>query len=199
MTMSGKERPLPKPPRTPFGRRRPEEDEEGAPLMADRMAAAMAEGKLEEFMKEEMPDNDYARTLAAMMMGMTGMMPPGGVPAASGEGAGARPGESEETKPLEETTSAVQPPEDVIDTARAGDVKGMMDILVREHRKRMRDAEAEPEEEEKADETSGLSEVERETLNQLIRIASENNVSVDWTILRALKLYILEYQKSGRL
>ena len=78
--MSEKEKPLPRPPKTPFGRNRFEQREEDAPLMADRMAAAMAEGKLEEFMKEEMPDNDYARALASMMMGMTGMMPGGSLP-----------------------------------------------------------------------------------------------------------------------
>ena len=38
------------------------------------MAAAAAEGKLEDFLKQEMPDNEYARNLANMMMGMTGMM-----------------------------------------------------------------------------------------------------------------------------
>jgi len=75
--MSEKERPLPKPPTTPFGRKRPfEEKEDNAPLMADRLAAAMAEGTLDEFMKQELPDNEHARTLAMMMMGMSGMMPP---------------------------------------------------------------------------------------------------------------------------
>ncbi len=195
MIMSEKEKPLPRPPKTPFGKRRSEENDESAPLMADRMAAAMAEGKLEEFMKEEMPDNDYARTLAAMMMGMTGIMPP----TVSGEGAGERPAKSEEAMPPGEMPSAVQPPEDVINAAHSGDIKGVMDILAREHRKRMPDAESGPPAEEKADDASGLSEVEKETLNQLIKIASENNVSVDWAILRALRLYILEYQKTGRL
>ena len=38
------------------------------------MAQAAAEGKLDEFLKQEMPDNEYARNLASMMMGMTGMM-----------------------------------------------------------------------------------------------------------------------------
>src|SRR5512140_91734 len=77
--MSNEEKPLPKPPNTAFGRKKQFEqtDEQGA-LLADRMAAAMAEGKLDEFLKQEMPDNEFARNLATMMMGMTGMMPPGG-------------------------------------------------------------------------------------------------------------------------
>ena len=76
--MSPNEKPLPKPPSTPFGRKRAgEQREEQEPLTADRMAAAMAEGKIEEFLKKEMPDNEHARKLANMMMGMSGMMPAG--------------------------------------------------------------------------------------------------------------------------
>ncbi len=74
--MSDKERPLPKPANKAFGRKNSsEQQEEQGSLLADRMAAAAAEGKLEEFLKQEMPDNEYARNLANMMMGMTGMMP----------------------------------------------------------------------------------------------------------------------------
>lgn len=199
ITMSEKEKPLPRPPTSAFGRKRRFEENEGdVPLMADKMAAAMAEGKLEEFMKEEMPDNDYARTLAAMMMGMTGMMP-GALPSPSGKEAEEHSEKVEEVKPSDEMPSGVQPPEDVINAVHAGDVKGVMEILAREYRKRMPDTESEPPAEEKADDASGLSEIEKETLNQLIKIASENNVSVDWIVLRALGLYIREYQKTGRL
>ncbi len=78
--MTTKDNPLPKPPNSAFGRKnRFEQPDEQAALLADRMAAAMAEGKLDEFIKQEMPDNDYARQLASMMMGMTGMMPMGSV------------------------------------------------------------------------------------------------------------------------
>ena len=73
--MSKQEKLLPKPPNTPFGRKRHfEEDESKDPLIADEMVQAMAEGKLEEFLKKELPDNEYARKLAEMMMGMTGML-----------------------------------------------------------------------------------------------------------------------------
>ncbi len=78
MSDTKKEKPLPKPPHTAFGRKKPAEHEEGDTLLADRLAAAMAEGKIEEFLKQEMPDNEYARNLTSMMMGMTGMLPIGG-------------------------------------------------------------------------------------------------------------------------
>lgn len=197
--MSEKEKPLPRPPTSAFGRKRRFEENEGdVPLMADRIAAAMAEGKLEEFMKEEMPDNDYARTLATMMMGMTGMMP-GAFPSPSGKEAEEHSEKTEEVKLPEETPSPVQPPENVINAVHAGDVKGVMEILAREHKKMNPESESIPTEEKKTDDTPGLNDIEKETLNQLIKIASENNVSMDWTVLRALSLYIREYQKTGRL
>ena len=199
ISMSEKEKPLPRPPTSAFGRKRRFEENEGdVPLMADRIAAAMAEGKLEEFMKEEMPDNDYARTLATMMMGMTGMMP-GAFPSPSGKEAEEHSEKTEEVKLPEETPSPVQPPEDVINAVHAGDVKGVMEILAREHKKMNPESESIPTEEKKTDDTPGLNDIEKETLNQLIKIASENNVSMDWTVLRALSLYIREYQKTGRL
>ncbi len=199
ISMSEKEKPLPRPPTSAFGRKRRFEENEGdVPLMADRIAAAMAEGKLEEFMKEEMPDNDYARTLATMMMGMTGMMP-GAFPSPSGKEAEEHSEKTEEVKLPEETPSPVQPPEDVINAVHAGDVKGVMEILAREHKKTNPESESIPTEEKKTDDTPGLNDIEKETLNQIIKIASENNVSMDWTVLRALSLYIREYQKTGRL
>ncbi|MCC6347898.1 MAG: hypothetical protein IT388_11980, partial [Nitrospirales bacterium] len=83
--MSREEKPLPKPPSTPFGRKKQfGETESDMNLLSDRLAMAMAEGKLDEYMQKEMPDNEYARSLTMMMMGMTGnmtgmagMMPPG--------------------------------------------------------------------------------------------------------------------------
>jgi hypothetical protein len=198
--MSKEEKPLPKPPQSPFGRKKCFEGvEQEGPLMADKMAAAMAEGRLEEFMKEEMPDNEYARSLASMMMGMTGMMQPGAFPSSSGSGAEEHSAKTEEVKMSEETPSPVQPPEDVINAVQAGDVKGVMEILAREHKKRMPESETIPSGEKKADETPGLSDIEKETLDQIVQIASENKVSVDWMVLRALRLYIREYQKTRRL
>ena len=189
--MSQEERPLPKPPTTPFGRKRPfEEQEENAPLLADRMAAAMADGTLDAFMKQELPDNEYARTLAMMMMGMSGMMPPQGLPSVQGnepEGQSANP--------------ALKPPEDVVKAAREGDVKGLMDILQREYRKRSSDTGAIDKDSvpEKAEDSPVLDQKEKETLDQLMDIASRNNLSMDWIVLRALRLYVEEHQKTGRL
>ena len=197
--MSEKEKPLPEPPKTPLGRKRFEEREEDVPLMADRMAVAMAEGKLEEFMKKELPDNDYARTLASMMMGMTGMMPSGVLPPLSGKAPAERSDKTEEANPPEGISSGVQTPEDVINAVQSGDVKNVMEILAREHKKRSPGSASILAEEKKTDDIPGLGDVEKETLNQLIKIASENNVSIDWTVLRALKLYIREYRKTGRL
>ena len=196
--MPEKERPLPRPPKTPFGKRRFEEENEDAPLTADKMAAAMAEGKLDEFMREEIPDNEYARALASMMMGMTGMLP-GAFPARAEKEPGEHSDKAEEKKPPEETPSAVQPPEDVIKAVQFGDVNALMGLLQREHNKRAPGAEPLSVTEEKPEGSSGLSSVEKETLDRLIEIASENNVSVDWMVLRALKLYIREYKKTGRL
>jgi len=121
--MSQNEKPLPKPPSTPFGRKRPSEQREGQePLIADRMAEAMVAGKLEEFMKKEMPDNEHARKLANMMMGMTGMMPAGeGFPPVQ-PNAAARQGEVP-------PSSQQEVPAEVVKMVHDGDVKGLMDIL----------------------------------------------------------------------
>ncbi len=196
--MSEKEKPLPRPPKTPFGRRRFDQGEGNAPLMAERMAVAMAQGKLDDFMKEEMPDNDYARTLAAMMMGMTGMMVPGGMPSGGEKREEEHSGKGEVVRPSEEVRSG-QSSEGVISAALAGDVKGLMEILATEHKKRMPEPGSDPAGEKEMQESPGLSGLERKTLDRIVGIASENNVSVDWIVMRALKLYIQEYQKTGRL
>src|SRR5512135_840359 len=95
MSDTRKEKPLPKPPHTAFGRKKPTEHAEGDTLLADRLAEAMAEGKIEDFLKQELPDNEYARNLTSMMMGMTGMLPIGGA----------------------ETAPQPQPPEKKVETA----------------------------------------------------------------------------------
>src|SRR5512134_3924390 len=73
IAMADQERPLPKPPKTPFGRRKAGSEEKELDLLADRMAEAAAQGKLGEFLGAELPDSEHARALASMMMGMTGM------------------------------------------------------------------------------------------------------------------------------
>ncbi len=183
-----RKRPLPKPPASPFGgKRRFGEEEESAPLVADEMARAMAEGKLEEFLKREMPDNEHARKLAMMMLGMTGMLPPGVHPSQS-------EATSSDSSAQEESPDKAPPGlslEDVTEAARSGDVRGLMELLKKEHEKRSADPE-------KA-ETPSFSATEKETIEKLMGIASQNNLTLDWVILRALKRYIEEYRKTGLL
>lgn len=196
--MSEKEKPLPKPPNTPFGKkRRFEETKEDVPLMADQMAAAMAEGKLNEFLQKELPDNEYAVTLARMMMGMTGMLPPEGLPSEPDKKSEERSEVAEEIG-SSQSPPAAQPPEDVLKAVHSGDVEGLMGLLEREHKKRMPDTESVAEE-KGADNSPGLTPVEKETIEKIMKIASDNKLSVDWVVLRALQLYAQEYQRTGRL
>ncbi len=155
--------------------------------MADEMAGAMAEGKLEEFLKKEMPDNEHARKLAMMMLGVTGMLP-----------SGVNPSQSEETSPdssvQEESPDkapAGMPPEEVIKAAQTGDVQGLMELLKREQDNRSASSGTTS--------TPSFSATEKETIGKLMEMASQNNLSLDWIILRALKRYIEEYQKTGLL
>lgn len=164
------------PPFTTSGRKsHVEQNEDTAPLMTEQIAAAMAEGKLEEFLKDEIPDNDYARNLVSMMMGMTGMLP----------------SESVSSPPA-------QPPEDVLKAAQSGDVKGLMELLKREYGRHVPGAL------QTGSEKSAVSPdekpiIEKEIIDQLIKIASDNNATLDWLVLRAIKLYVEEYIKTGRL
>ncbi len=201
--MSKKEKPLPKPPNTPFGRKKQfGKGKEQDALIADRMAAAMAEGKLEEFLKQEMPDNEYARNLATMMMGMSGMMPSGSHMPAPPSGKGQQPVSLESTT-SGQTPSTEEIPEDARAAIQGGDVKGLMDILRREHQKRMPKGESETKTAEEAAVPTPLAldrpAIDKELIDELIQIAKDNSVTMDWMILRAIKLYVQEYQKTGKL
>jgi len=193
-----KEKPLPTPPTTPFGRKKPSEqhDDQGN-LVADRMAAALAEGKLDEFLKQEIPDNDYARNLASMMMGMTGMMPSGGMPQAKAQEKPQAP----ESETSEGPAAGQEVPDDVRAAIQEGDVAGLMGILRREHQKRNPDAEAPEATAGKAEPVTAQSmpSIDKELIDALIQIARDNDVTLDWMILRAIKVYVQEYQKTGRL
>ena len=199
MKKTDKEKPLPKPPTTAFGRKKRSEQEDQTTLMADRMAAAMSEGKLEEFLQQEMPDNEYARNLATMMMGMTGMVPAGGTAVSSHT-----PENKEQTLSSENTTSGQTPsaeeiPEDVKKAIQGGDVRELMDLLRREHQKRRPGAETEPTEEVSASQPVDQPAIDKELIDELIRIATDNSITLDWIMLRAIKLYVQEYHKTGRL
>jgi hypothetical protein len=199
--MPEKEKPLPRPPATPFGfKKRFEQPGDESMLVSDKLAMAMAEGKLDEFMKEEMSASEQSRKLAMMMMSMTGMtdmMPPDLAPVAGKD--------SDKEKPAAESTGAgtepkndIQPPEDLVKAAAEGDVKGLMQMLKREHEKNNAGAaEISP-----AGFDAGQSAakvVEREVVESLAAIADENSLAMDWLIMRALKLYVQEYKKTGRL
>ena len=202
--MSEKENPLPKPPKTPFGRRRTGEDaaEPRQTLMADRMAMAMAEGRLDEFMKQNLPDNEQTRQLAMMMMSMTGMgnmMPPTGFPAPDQE---SRADASSDSKPElgHEAAQETQVPEDVMNAVHAGDMHQLMELLRREHQKRTgSDIPSPPPPAEEVGFNTSPAGIEKEVLDQMLEIASANSVTLDWLILRAMKVYIEEYRKSGKL
>lgn len=198
--MSKEEKPLPKPPNTPFGRKRNfgEEEDRGS-LMADRMAMAMSEGKLEEFLQKELPDNENARKLAEMVMGMTGMMPSGfsGIPSQKKED----PSEQTGTEQAEEKPSGVRPPEDIVDAVKSADVGSLVELLKREHKKRMPEGAEKRvvKEQEKADSSEPTAALEKEILEELLKIAYSNDLSLDWIFFRALKRYVDEYKKTGNL
>lgn len=204
--MSSNKKPLPKPPNTPFGRKRNfEAGDDNGGLIADKMAMAMSEGKLDEFLQREIPDNEHARKLAEMMMGMTGMMPAEGFPGTPNQAENKSP---EKSKPeqSEERSPADQPPEEVINAVKSADVKELVDILKREHKKRSPGAGAETvqegrkgKKEKNVSSPTPTASVEKEVVEQIIKIAADNNLSLDWIMLRALKRYVEEYQKTGNL
>jgi len=200
--MTKKDKPLPKPPNKAFGRRNDfEHREESSPLLADRMAGAMAEGKLDEFIKQEMPDNEYARSLAGMMMGMTGMLPMGG--ASTAPPPGEQQPQSSGSAPTEPVAPAVETPAEVLEEVRkaieGGDVKSLMKLLQQEHSKRSPGSEQAATEEAAAPPSSDQPAIDKDQVDALLQIAKENSVSVDWLILRAIKTYVKEYQKTGKL
>jgi hypothetical protein len=201
--MADKNKPLPKPPNKAFGnKKRFEEDDDQSTLIADRMAAAMAEGKLDEFIKQELPDNEYARNLVSMMMGMTGMLPMGGGPASSPSPAQQPVAvETIGAGPEEQISPAAEVPEDVRKAIESGDVKGLKDILRREYLKRTPGAEPGISEEAAQPQTqaSGLPAIDKDVIDAMIQIAKDNSVTMDWMILRAIKVYVEEYRKTGKL
>lgn len=198
--MSDSEKPLPRPQGSPFGPGKRFEQENGeSPLLADEIAIAASHGKLDEFMQKNMPDNEYAKSLTMMMMGMTGMLPPEGshsMPKNDNEAA------SVDVAPSDKTIPETEVPGDAVNAIHSGDVKGLMEILEREHKKRMNDSDPSVRSEDPApygSQQDAQPNIEKEILDQLIKIASGNNVTLDWIVLRALKLYVKEYVKTGRL
>jgi hypothetical protein len=209
-----KKRPLPRPPgRARAFERAEREDEGGEKLVADELAEAMAGGRLQEYIQRELPDSEEARALAGMMMGLMGMVPPDA--AGAPDRAEAGPPKSKKAEKSEKQRKTGKggsrppegPPEDILKAARAGDAQGLIKLLEREHRRRHPGTG--PQAEQKGAGKTGKEKQgagapaagsgEREVAEALVRIASENGVSVDWVVFRALRLYVEDYLKTGRL
>jgi len=195
--MSHKDRPLPKPPKTPFGAARASSEQEPDSMLSDRMAEAAIQGKLDEFLRSELPDSEQARSLAKMMMGMSGMMP---------EGAGAPPSAAPGVPSAgNQPAGTGQFPEEIGGMVQSGDVKGLMDVLRREHQKRSPGSalasavDTGAAQEVAAPHPSGMPAIDKELVDAMIKIAKDNSVSADWIILRAIKVYVEEYQRTGKL
>jgi len=216
--MTESDRPLPTPPRSRFGRDSQEEAAPGSGMISDRMALAAAEGRLEEFLQHEIPEGDHARNLAMMMMGMSGMMPmetPTGLPPA-----GTPPDPALAAPDAQPTVSPEVPPE-VLAAIQQGDVANLMGILRAEHAKRSgagagsnappapadhaasRPAGSSPvpsaDSAGPAPAGEGRAGIDAAIIDELIRVSADNDITVDWLMLRAVKLYVLEYRKTGRL
>jgi hypothetical protein len=41
--------------------------------------------------------------------------------------------------------------------------------------------------------------IDKELIDALVRIAADNSVTLDWIIFRAVKVYVEEYRKTGKL
>jgi hypothetical protein len=196
--VSKKEKPLPKPSKTPFGRkRRSEEGKDQAPLIADEMAMAMAQGKLEDFIRQELPDNEHARKLASMMMQMSGMSPHDGFTPTEKKKQPGKRKDNKDTSGQKEVPAV--PPEDIMKAVQGGNVNDLMGLLKREHEKRNPDAGSLEQENIKPSPGDELSRDEKKVIDQLVQIAAENKVTLDWITLRALKVYVQEYLRTGKL
>lgn len=202
--MADNDRPLPTPPRRGFGPPRSGPDESAGPSTADRMMHAAAEGRLEEFLQYELPGDEHARELARMMLSMTGMSPAETGAAFPRAAAAGTPASG--PAPAPEGTDASCPPE-VMSAVRQGDIKGLASLLRTEHERRSggrpgcpgSPPQEVPAPEPPAAPDSGRPGIDAALVEELVRIGASNDVSVDWLMLRAVKLYVEEYRRSGRL
>ncbi|MFC1769914.1 hypothetical protein ACFLZI_02510, partial [Nitrospirota bacterium] len=166
--MSNKDKPLPRPPQTPFGKKRCFKNEElSEEALSDKMDIAMA---------------DIGGTLPKEV----------NVP-------------QNEQEHLDVTIPTGLPDEELINAVMSGDVELLTRLLKKEHAKSQGSPAPEtatseqstPEDLPKDDYTlsdeepsTTNSSIEKHTMMKLFKIASENDVSVDWIINRALKLYV---------
>jgi len=87
--------------------------------------------------------------------------------------------------------------EDVLKAVETGDVKSLKELLEREHRKRMPDAIVSPISEENTARFLGQPGMEKDLFDGILKIASDNNLTPAWLLIRALKAYWREYQRRG--
>lgn len=215
--MGENDRPLPTPPRSRFGRQVPGGAGSEGPSTADRLTEAATTGRLEEFLQHELPEGEHARNLAMMMLGMSGMAVPGTPGAMPDPAAGLAGAVPPGTTPLGPIPNggASPLPQEVLAATMQGDVAGLMSLLREEHARRSTDGEAVGEgpgpapgapivpaeaAARPAPEPAGApAGIDKAFIDELIRVASENQVTVDWLLLRAVKLYLEEHRKTGRL
>jgi hypothetical protein len=95
--------------------------------------------------------------------------------------------------------NAVRQPEEILKAVQSGDVKSLKELLAREHRKRMPDAADLSISEENAARFLEQPGMEKDLMDSIMKIASDNGLPPDWVLLRALKVYVREYQRTGRL
>jgi uncharacterized protein (UPF0264 family) len=105
----------------------------------------------------------------------------------------------------------------VLAAIQQGDVANLMGILRAEHAKRSGSGAAAEEapqvpaaasasrppvpspEPSVSPAVAGPAGIDTAIIDELIRISKDNDVTVDWLMLRAVKLYVEEYRKTGRL
>jgi hypothetical protein len=96
-------------------------------------------------------------------------------------------------------------PVEVVKMVQDGDVKGLMEILRQEHLKRSSGSavagivETGSAPEAAPSQPAGMPTIDKELIDAMIQIAKDNSVTVDWIILRAIKVYVQEYLKNGKL
>jgi len=91
------------------------------------------------------------------------------------------------------------PPEDVLKSVHAGDVKSLKELLALEHKKRMPGAAPPKSSEENAARFLEQPDIEKDRIEGIMKISAENDLAPDWVFVRALKVYVREYERTGRL
>lgn len=190
--MPRKEHALPEPPRDKK-RVRESSGKEKDGLIFDKLQEAMAGGRLEKFIRENIPGGEYARRLTGLMMGMSGMPPR--------HGAEEKKGADKSKNKMEEL------PADVLHAVREGNAEKLQGLLEREQERRSGLGRGKKKEEAAGDAMAGQANavqspdslIEKEVIDNLMEIGVDNGLSMDWLILRALKLYIRKYMETGQL